>query len=149
MLLTGVSRHCRCGEAALLQPTLRPLSSPAIARANAYSQPQAAELPSAAALQVCRRAAQRQAVTATWLHACMQQPAGTSRKPLARASPIALCTLLQQWSRAADSRRRAARRHERPQLQDSGGLLPQASLCRICGEKKFARCESRWKKARA
>ncbi len=36
-------------------------------------------------------------------------PAGTPHKPLARASPIALCTLLQQWIRAAGSRRRAAR----------------------------------------
>ncbi|MEE8291393.1 MAG: hypothetical protein V3R80_07940, partial [Candidatus Tectomicrobia bacterium] len=43
----------------------------------------------------------------------LQQLPGASRKPLARASPIAFCTLLQQWSRAAGpaagSRRWAAR----------------------------------------
>ncbi len=40
------------------------------------------------------------------LRARLQKPpASTSHKPLARASHIAFCTLLQQWIRAADSRR--------------------------------------------
>ncbi len=41
----AVSRYCRCGEAALLQPALRPLPSQAFARANAGFQQSCRQLP--------------------------------------------------------------------------------------------------------
>ena len=69
-------------------------------------------------LPLCRSAGLQASSSAASRHSrlalrMLQQLPGASRKPLARASPIAFCTLLQQWSRAAGpaagSRRWAAR----------------------------------------
>ncbi len=66
-------------------------------------------MPSTAALQAYGRAAQRQAVTAAWLHACCSRPLAPRASLSLERFAAALCTLLQQWIRAAGSRRRAAR----------------------------------------